>query len=87
MAKALYWKAKGPLKTGKGDIWYDQEIPDDLQRDLGSDRIAQLRRKGKIGDKTDAEIAAKARSKAARAAKKALSETSETKPEKPGAKL
>lgn len=93
MAKPLYWKSKGPLKTKRGlsktdegFIWYDEEIPEEILRDLGSDRVTQLRKKGKIGDKTDEEIAAKVRAKAAKAAKAAISEEPAPRREKVGPK-
>jgi hypothetical protein len=66
----LFWKGRGRLITDQGDIYYDDEISDVVQKSLGRDRIEQLTIAGKIGKATDQEIADKARQRAgARAAK------------------
>ena len=55
------------------NIFYDEEIPEEIQKAMGKDRIAALRKKGKVGDMTDeekiAKIKASARNKATKAAK------------------
>jgi hypothetical protein len=67
MAEKLIWRGRGALGHGKNAVYPDQEIPDAIAKQIESDRIAKLKKLGKIQATTSTEDQAAIRKAAEKA--------------------